>query len=165
MESSDDKTNITSIERIPIIILGNQNDSMEQIFKTSQHPLSTIMLFQYQLRNWALKYHSSIMFISCKTGENLDLFKSYLIYIAFNATATIKPNLSSFKSLFIPFEYDSIDKIEKLKSEIKDLNISHNISDCFELNQTNDNISYYDIKYQAIPNDKIKIIIEVELID
>ncbi|KII64586.1 Cytoplasmic dynein 1 light intermediate chain 2 [Thelohanellus kitauei] len=155
----------------PLLILVNQCDTLEYVFQSCPKPISTYLAFQIQLRRWSLPYKAAIVFTSLKTGENLELFKSYLFFLAYGSSFAGMPHEESAKWLFLPIGEDSHEKINEQVRNIKDLDICVPIKTYFDKNlQDEEVISNFPtpkLKYTLTPEERIKSLIKegIDLIE
>jgi dynein light intermediate chain 1 len=72
------------------------------------------------LREFALRYGSSLIFTSCKKGTNMELLYSYMKHIFFDADFKNGSEVNNKESIFIPSGYDSPKLISLLVPNIDD---------------------------------------------
>ncbi|KAF1743496.1 hypothetical protein MXB_2776 [Myxobolus squamalis] len=115
--------------------------------------------------------HNDVMETAFQTCQYpLPTCMSYLSNIALNNTALVEPNFDSNKSLFIPLNCDSQEKINEFGAKIPYLDISGTLSQYFEIILSKDVVNLsshfkfdsfrYIKKYQAMVDDNLKLIID-----
>ncbi|EGR30364.1 light intermediate polypeptide 2, putative [Ichthyophthirius multifiliis] len=101
---------------IPITVVCSKSDS----FQETNIELSDFI--QYSLRNFCITYGASLIYTSCKTKDNLDIFYEYILHILYGFKLKYKAEIVNQECIFIPIGFDNYEILKQSYSKFVEQN-------------------------------------------
>jgi dynein light intermediate chain 1 len=91
---------------MPVCFVVNKSDTISQPGEKKFYEENSDFIFKH-LREMAIVYGASIIYVSGKENINLNLLNDYICHLLFNFELVHKPNIIDRDSFFIPSGYDN----------------------------------------------------------
>ncbi|VDN96303.1 unnamed protein product [Rodentolepis nana] len=103
---------------IPMIVVVNKTDVMDDLEKTRGMTEEQFDIIQMHIRRFCLSYGASLIYVSAKNGKNCGLLNNYIQHRVYGFPFTQSAYVIDKDSVFIPTGWDSLKKISLLEQNL-----------------------------------------------
>nr|CDS30336.1 expressed protein [Hymenolepis microstoma] len=103
---------------IPLIVVVNKTDVMDDLEKTRGMTEEQFDIIQMHIRRFCLSYGAALIYVSAKNGKNCGLLNNYMQHRIYGFPFTQSAYVIDKDSVFIPTGWDSLNKISLLEQNL-----------------------------------------------